>query len=86
MHVNLFAFDILYFNEPITHLSLRERREYLAKLQPILSSDILRISEHSEVEDFEKIDEFLSSAIKFGTEGLMIKDLDSPYTCSRRSW
>lgn len=38
------------------------------------------------MEDFEKIDEFLSSAIKFGTEGLMIKDLDSPYTCSRRSW
>lgn len=22
VHVNLFAFDILYFNEPITHLSL----------------------------------------------------------------
>lgn len=38
------------------------------------------------MDDFDKIDEFLSSAIKFGTEGLMIKDLDSPYTCSRRSW
>lgn len=49
VYVNLFAFDILYFNEPITHLPLIERREYLAKLQPILSSDILRISEHTEV-------------------------------------
>jgi DNA ligase 1 len=82
----MFAFDILYFNGNITQLPLIERREYLAKLQPILSSDILRISEHSEVEEIEKIDEFLTSAIKFGTEGLMIKDLDSPYTCSRRSW
>lgn len=29
---------------------------------------------------------FLQDAIKFGTEGLMIKDMDSVYTCSRRSW
>lgn len=26
VYVNLFAFDILYFNEPITHLPLIERR------------------------------------------------------------
>ena len=26
VHVHLFAFDILYFNEPITHLSLATRR------------------------------------------------------------
>lgn len=52
VYVNMFAFDILYFNGPITHLPLIERREYLTRLEPILSSDILRISEHSEVEDF----------------------------------
>ena len=44
VHVNMFAFDLLYFNGPLTHLCLAERREYLARLQPILSSDILRIS------------------------------------------
>ena len=44
------------------------------------------MSEHRELDDFETIDEFLQEAIKFGTEGLMIKDLNSVYTCSRRSW
>ena len=48
--------------------------------------DIVKMSEHRELDNFETIDEFLQEAIKFGTEGLMIKDLNSMYTCSRRSW
>lgn len=32
VNVNLFAFDILYYNEPITDLPLKERREYILKL------------------------------------------------------
>lgn len=72
----MFAFDILYYNEPITHLTLRERRTYLDKLLPIFS-EILRLSAHTEHEDLESIDDFFKEALKFGTEGLMIKDLDS---------
>ena len=49
-------------------------------------TDILTLSEHTEHEDLESIDEFFKEALKFGTEGLMIKDLDSDYICSKRSW
>lgn len=56
VHVNLFAFDLLYFNEPLTHLSLHRRRELLAKLEPLISSDILKVSQHSEVDEFDRID------------------------------
>lgn len=45
VHVNLFAFDILYYNEPITHLPLRERRDYLKKMEAIFNN-IVRLSEH----------------------------------------
>lgn len=55
------------------------------KLLPIFS-EILRLSAHTEHEDLESIDDFFKEALKFGTEGLMIKDLDSEYTCSKRSW
>lgn len=51
VHVNLFAFDILYYNEPITHLALRQRREYLLKMEAIFNN-IVRLSEHRELEDF----------------------------------
>lgn len=55
VHVNLFAFDILYYNEPITHLTLAERREYLIKMRDIFNN-IVRLSEHKELEDFDSID------------------------------
>lgn len=42
--ISVYAFDILYLNGPLTHLSLGERRSKLIELQPSFSSIISLIS------------------------------------------
>lgn len=74
------VFDILYLdNKDITHLPLLERKKILAKT--------LIENEHVFLSDYilEKGKEYFREATGRGLEGVMAKDIESPYLIGKRS-
>lgn len=84
IHVCVFVFDCLYLNgEQLINEPFEKRRELLGT--------VLR-EEEGLIQRVQSIDcpisemkEFFGEAVKFGGEGLMLKDLDSPYEPGHRS-
>jgi DNA ligase-1 len=88
VHICLFAFDLLYFNdEPLITKSLAQRREILFNnIKPIPGK--LQLATYKNSSSLEELQQFLDQSVKDSCEGLMVKMLngsDSFYEPSKRS-
>ncbi|MBI2079445.1 ATP-dependent DNA ligase [Candidatus Micrarchaeota archaeon] len=82
--LNLFCFDILYLdNKDLTQTPYSERREIMEKIFP---SGILKLSEKKLVKTGKELDKLFKESIEEGLEGIMAKDLNSPYTAGKRKF
>jgi len=81
------VFDILYLNgKDLTPLSLYERHKILESA--VKSGDVLEIAKHIETSDPAELWQFFESSKEKNLEGIMIKNLKSPYRAGARefSW
>ncbi len=82
--LNLFVFDILYLNgKDLTNESYTMRRNALEKSFP---AGILKLSEKYDVKTGKELDKLFKESISEGLEGIMAKDLKSPYTAGKRKF
>ena len=82
--LNLFVFDILYIDgEDMTGRPYSERRDAITR---IFREGILRPSMSTVVEDPEVLERMFQEAIAEGLEGIMAKDLSSPYNAGKRKF
>jgi len=76
------AFDILYINgRELTSLPLSERRKYLLEVVP---SEYL--AEGVECQNEVELMRFYDEALKKGFEGIVVKNLNSPYEIGQRTY
>jgi DNA ligase-1 len=86
-------FDVLFVDGvDKTSLPYSQRRELLEKItrrskeNNTIDYDMIRLVPQTVVKDSEQIEKFLASAIESGCEGLMIKQLSSPYRAGAREY
>jgi len=86
-------FDVLFVDGfDKTSLPYSQRRELLEKITRRLKEsnniayDMIRLVPQTVVKDSEQVERFISSAIESGCEGLMIKQLTSPYRAGAREY
>lgn len=85
VQVCLYAFDCLYLNgEALIQKPLTERRAALYNSIEEKPGELMYAST-KESHDLEELTLFLTDSVTAGTEGLIIKSLDSTYEPSRRS-
>ncbi|MBI4258272.1 MAG: ATP-dependent DNA ligase [Thaumarchaeota archaeon] len=78
-------FDILYVDgEDLISEPYRRRRQVLQKI--VVEDERIRIVPAITTSKPEKIDEFMQEAITEGCEGLVAKELDSPYRAGAREF
>jgi len=85
--LKLFVFDIMYLDgKDITSLKLKDRKKIMEKV--INKSKNVDLSEGYYIKTPEQIEEHFNDFINRGLEGLMAKDLNSPYIAGARkfSW
>jgi len=83
--INLF--DILYFNgEDKTSLTYVQRRHLIEKITRGLKNQKVKLVPQCIVKKISDIERFMASAIEQGCEGLMIKQLASPYRAGSREF
>ncbi|RLI37100.1 hypothetical protein DRO55_02120 [Candidatus Bathyarchaeota archaeon] len=76
------AFDILYLNGVVLlDMPLRERRRFLLEVVPAEY-----LAEGVDCEDEVALMRFYNEALKRGLEGVIVKDLNSPYELGRRTY
>jgi len=80
-------FDILYVNgKSKTSLTYGERRNLLEKVVHGVNNAKMRTVEQIVVRTPEEIEKFMSTAVKNGCEGVMIKQLSSTYRAGAREY
>jgi len=86
-------FDVLFVDGvDKTSLPYNQRRELLEKITRLskenntIDYDMIRLVPQTVVKASEQIEKFLASAIESGCEGLMIKQLSSPYRAGAREY
>jgi DNA ligase-1 len=85
VQVCLFAFDCLYLNgETLLEKTLVERRQALHAAIEEKPGKLMLAQERTS-RDLEELQTFLDDSIKEGTEGLIVKALDTTYEPSKRS-
>jgi DNA ligase-1 len=76
------AFDILFLNgQDLTSLPLSERRKYLVEVVPPEY-----LAEGVECQNEVELMRFYDEALKKGFEGIVVKDLNSPYEVGQRTY
>jgi len=76
------AFDILFLNgRDLTSLPLSERRKYLVEVVPPEY-----LAEGIECQNEVELMRFYDEALKKGFEGIVVKDLNSPYEIGQRTY
>jgi len=82
----LFFFDILYLDgKSLIDLPLQERHSILESV--IKENEKVQLAKGKVMKrDPKSLEEYLNEAVSNGTEGLMIKDLNSPYEAGARGW
>ena len=86
MPLKLFAFDLLYLDgRDLTTLPFSKRRKMLEALIP-KGSGTLRPSEAYTAKSAEEIEAHFEDFVSRGLEGLMAKDLNSPYIAGARKF
>jgi DNA ligase 1 len=85
--ISLNLFDILYKGgHEVTHLPYSERRAMLESLGGKTSDPTIKIIPQNIVQSPSQIEKLMSKAIESGCEGLMLKQLDSPYRAGARGY
>jgi DNA ligase 1 len=85
--ISLNLFDILYKGgHEVTHLPYSERRAMLESLGGKTSDPMIKIIPQNIVQSPSQIEKLMSKAIESGCEGLMLKQLDSPYRAGARGY
>ncbi len=81
--ITLNFFDILYADgKSCLNLGYEERRKLLTKI--LVEDNFSRIIPQKVVTNENEIEDFLENSINSGCEGLMLKDLQSPYRAGAR--
>ena len=82
--LNIFVFDILFIGgKDMTGLPYTERRDVIEKT---FKGEHIKPSQSVEVSDAETLEKLFQGAIDEGLEGIMAKDLKSPYTAGKRKF
>jgi DNA ligase 1 len=85
--VSLNLFDILYKGgHEVTHFPYSARRAMLESLVRKTNDSTIKIITQKTVQNPVQIEELMSKAIESGCEGLMLKQLDSPYRAGARGY
>jgi DNA ligase-1 len=85
--ISLNLFDILYKGgHEVTHLPYSARRAMLESLVRKTNDSTIKIIAQKTVQNPVQIEELMSEAIESGCEGLMLKQLDSPYRAGARGY
>lgn len=85
--VAVFLFDLLYVSDTdLTNRPLPERRKALFEI--FRETDQVKLSHQKIVSNQFELEEFLSQAVSWGCEGLVVKSLekDSEYRAGARGW
>lgn len=83
--LSLKLFDVLYIEgKSLIELALRERRRILENILPHQTSDTISIAAQIVTSSVEEVEKIYDEAIAAGHEGIMLKDLNSPYTPGKR--
>ncbi|RAP54002.1 MAG: DNA ligase [Methanosphaera sp. rholeuAM130] len=82
--LKLFLFDVLYYKKPTAEDSLDKRRKLLEKI--VRQSDNVELSTMKEVtcENYKDAEKLFDWSIEAGHEGIMFKDVQSPYSPGKR--
>lgn len=84
--VCLFVFDCLHLNgENIMHKPIKERRKVLTDEMKEIKNRIM-FSEMSLIKDPEDLQDMMNDVFRQGLEGLVLKDIKSPYQPGKRHW
>jgi DNA ligase 1 len=85
--ISLNLFDILYVGgQEVTQFPYSERRAMLESLARKTSDPTIKIIPQKIVQNAAQIEKLMSKAIESGCEGLMLKQLDSPYRAGARGY
>jgi DNA ligase-1 len=83
--LNVFVFDILYLDgRDLTNEPYRERRRIIK--EKFKGRKILKPSKSVLVARPARVEKIFKQALSEGLEGIMAKDLDSPYTAGKRKF
>lgn len=82
--LKVFLFDVLYFDKPVAEQSIGDRRELLEKI--VKTSEDVELSTMKVVtsENINDAEELFNWSINAGHEGIMFKDITSPYSPGKR--
>jgi len=80
--LEVYFFDILYNNGEVIDLPLRERRKILESV--IRESKMIKVAKQIVTDRKGDIESVFREALRFGHEGAMLKNPNSPYTPGRR--
>ncbi|XP_047111311.1 DNA ligase 3 isoform X3 [Schistocerca piceifrons] len=85
-NVCLFVFDCIYYNgEILLSKPIKERRKILHSVMTQIPNRIM-FSEAEEVHQPKQLEVMIEKVFKLGLEGLVLKDLMSPYEPGKRHW
>jgi DNA ligase-1 len=80
--LEVYFFDILYYNGEVIDLPLEERRKILESV--VKESAVVKIAKQIVTDKKEEIEKVYKEALKAGHEGAMLKNPKSPYTPGKR--
>ena len=82
--LKVFLFDVLYYETPVAEQPIGERRKLLEKI--VKTSEKVELSTMKIVtpENYEDAEQLFKWSIETGHEGIMFKDINSPYSPGKR--
>ncbi len=82
----LFVFDCIYYNgESLMNKPIKERRRLLEKHMKEVGNHV-KFSEMELITKKSQLGDMIKNVLKQGLEGLVLKDLKSPYEPGKRHW
>ena len=82
--LKIFLFDILYYKEPTAELTMDKRRELLNSVVNVSSNVELSTMKTVNSDNVKDAEELFKWSIDEGHEGIMFKDVASPYSPGKR--
>lgn len=82
--LKVFLFDVLYYDKPTAELPIGQRRQLLDKI--VTTSEDVELSTMKIVspDNYQDAEELFKWSIEEGHEGIMFKDITSPYSPGKR--
>ncbi|KAF6209099.1 hypothetical protein GE061_014842 [Apolygus lucorum] len=85
-NVCLFVFDCMYYNgKSLLNVPLKERKNTLRQNMTEIPNRIV-FSEMEEIHNTQKLEDMMTKVFRQGLEGLVLKDILSPYEPGKRHW